>query len=166
MMECKMVVPSQDIVTFARLKRLYPTFTVASAVSGCAAIVMLLDKSPAIPSILHSLSTCLIVSSAVTAAFTATTAIMLSLTFQENHKPTRMCLALVWTPVFFFDCMIIQLVLGLALWFVAGHSWQYSIVLGLLSGFSFSATLVIAVLIRKNIKETHENLIDEIVPEK
>ncbi|KAL0929554.1 uncharacterized protein CTRU02_215453 [Colletotrichum truncatum] len=162
-----MNVSPHDVVMFARLRRLYPTFTVASAVFGCAAIVMLLDKSPAVPSVLHSLSTCLIVSSAITAAFTATTTIMLSLTFEESHKPTRVCLAVAWTPIIFFDCTILQLVLGLALWFVAGHSWQYAIVIGLLSGFSFSATLVIAALTRKTVTgDSCESSVDERGPEK
>ncbi|GKT88548.1 hypothetical protein Ct61P_06398 [Colletotrichum tofieldiae] len=143
--ETKILISSHEIAQSDRLKSLYPTVILASAVSGSATMIMLLGRSATTASVLNDVSTCLFVSSVITAVFTAMITIMLSFEFQSSHEPTRMRRATAWVPIFFFDFMLFELVLGLVFWFTAGHAWQYAALLGLVSGSLFMVTAAVAV---------------------
>ncbi|KAK2022509.1 hypothetical protein LX32DRAFT_645472 [Colletotrichum zoysiae] len=107
--------------------------------------IVLFNRPPTTTSIVNNMSTCLLVSSIITAAFTTMITIMLMFEFENNTEPTRIRRVVAWVPIFFFDFMVFEIVIGLVFWFAAGHAWQYVAVLGLLSGSLFMITAAIAV---------------------
>lgn len=70
---------------------------------------------------------------------------MLSFELQRVQETTRVRQAMAWVPIFFFDLMVFELVMGLVFWFTAEHAWQYAAVLGLLSGSLFMIAAAVAV---------------------
>ncbi|KAK0369576.1 hypothetical protein CLIM01_13066 [Colletotrichum limetticola] len=136
---------SHKIAEVARLRRSYPTLNLATAVSGITAALMLANRSSTTTSVLSDMSTCLLVGSIITAAFTGMITIMLSFELQRVQETTRVRQAMAWVPIFFFDLMVFELVMGLVFWFTAEHAWQYAAVLGLLSGSLFMIAAAVAV---------------------
>lgn len=71
---------------------------------------------------------------------------MLSFELQRGQE-TASARLMAWVPIFFFDLMVFELVMGLVFWFTADHAWQYAAVLGLLSGSLFMIAAAISVWI-------------------
>ncbi|KAL0933557.1 uncharacterized protein CTRU02_212520 [Colletotrichum truncatum] len=107
-------------------------------------MAVLSNVPPRTTSMLATLSRLLLVSSAITTAFTATTTIMLSFECRDSENSGRASWVVAFIPIFLLDCASVQWIIGMLLWFVAAHAWQFAAILALWFGFLCVVTVGIA----------------------
>ncbi|KAK2742889.1 hypothetical protein CKAH01_18431 [Colletotrichum kahawae] len=107
-------------------------------------MAVLSNVPPTSMSVMATFASLLLAVSAVTTAFIAIITIMLSFVFHDFGILLCGSRVVAWIPVFLLDCAFIQLIVGLVLWFMDTHAWQFAAVITLWSGLLFLVTLGIA----------------------
>ncbi|KAI1759620.1 hypothetical protein GGR53DRAFT_513068 [Hypoxylon sp. FL1150] len=135
-------------LVFNRLQRFYQTFNViATLLGGLALAVMTFDEfhDAGGDQGLIAGSAGLLTSSAITAVVAVMTATMLLFKFEGHEKPTRLDLAVGWVPLVLVDLVIVEFLVGLALWYAAKYRpWCTALIVAQLV-VMMAGTIVMAV---------------------
>ncbi|KAF4473922.1 hypothetical protein CGGC5_v016923 [Colletotrichum fructicola Nara gc5] len=135
---------TKSTTTLQRLKDLYLKVLLACVIFSTTAMAVLSNVPPTNTSVMATFANLLLAVSAVTTSFIAIITIMLSFVFHDFGILLCGSRVVAWIPVFLLDCAFIQLIVGLVLWFLDTHAWQFAAVVALWSGLLFLMTLGIA----------------------
>ncbi|KAK5718039.1 hypothetical protein LTR15_008883 [Elasticomyces elasticus] len=133
-------------IVFKRVVTFYQTFIiVATLVGGLALTTLDFDEfHPATSPILLGAEG-LLCSSGITAVVAVLLATMLLFRYKNFDKPTRLDLAIAWSPLVLLDLGIVELVVGLVMWYGGKSTGWRTAAMAAQLGFFMSGATVMAV---------------------